>query len=369
MPKVIAFDTTPSAQRRHSGVSHYASNLLRALTTRGDGRRYEPLPGPLAGRSPNGAVRIAARILPMRSLWMQLAVPRLLTRLQPDLCHFTNYVAPTWGRCPLVVTFHDMSLVLHPEYHAWTNLAAARAVMPFVARRARRIIAVSHSARTEIVSALGIPPDRVDVVYEAAADDFFVITDRHELARVRATYQLPDSFVLHVGTIEPRKNIKRLVDAMTVLWGRGRTAPLVLAGPVGWKCDDILRAIEAAPRGMVRMLNYVPQSDLPALYNLARAVAFPSLYEGFGLPIVEAMACGTPVVTSNRSSMAEIAGSAASLVNPEEVDAIAAAIDAILTNPDVHAALRAAGRNRAATFSWARAADDTVAVYERACRG
>jgi len=156
---------------------------------------------------------------------------------------------------------------------------------------------------------------------------------------------------------------------MTVLWGRGRTAPLVLAGPVGWKCDDILRAIEAAPRGMVRMLNYVPQSDLPALYNLARAVAFPSLYEGFGLPIVEAMACGTPVVTSNRSSMAEIAGSAASLVNPEEVDAIAAAIDAILTNPDVHAALRAAGRNRAATFSWARAADDTVAVYERACRG
>lgn len=363
----IAFDATPADLVPGSGVSQYATNLLAALIARQDGRRYTVLTNPAATvRAGTGMLRKASAIVPFRSLWMQFALPGILARLRPDLCHFTNFLAPVRGRCPFVVTFHDMGVFLHPRFHAWRNLAAARAIVPLVARRARRIITVSQSARADIISVLGVPASQIDVVYEAASPAFRPIEDQVELERVRRKYRLSTPFVLHVGTIEPRKNLCRLIEAIGLMRHRGCRETLVMAGAVGWKCADVLRLVEHSPPGMVRMLGYVPQEDLPALYNLARVVVFPSLYEGFGLPIVEAMACGVPVVTSNRSSMQEIAGGAALLVDPENPESLAHALEEVLNDEHVHAMLIAAGRRRADEFSWTRAAEETVSVYERA---
>jgi glycosyltransferase involved in cell wall biosynthesis len=192
-----------------------------------------------------------------------------------------------------------------------------------------------------------------------------MIDDATELDRVRARYGLTRPFVLYVGTIEPRKNLTRLVAAFAQARRRCPDLELVLVGQLGWKYTSLFRAIEDLDlEHAVRRLGYVPNDDLPALYNLARLLAFPSLYEGFGLPVVEAMACGTPVLTSNGSSLAEIAAGASYLIDPLEVIDIAHGLVCLATDDDLHANLRAAGLARAAQFSWQRAAAETVRVYD-----
>jgi glycosyltransferase involved in cell wall biosynthesis len=242
------------------------------------------------------------------------------------------------------------------------------------AHKAAVIIAVSHAIQQEIVDTLGLPSQRVRVIYEAASPAYHPINNTsnannanaaEQLNEVRQRYDLPASFVLFVGTIEPRKNLETLLCAFAELRRMGRTEHLVLAGGLGWKYEAALRNIAALGLSdCVRLLGYVPDDDLPAIYNLARVLAFVSLYEGFGLPILESMACGTPVVTSNRSAMAELGAGAALLVNPTKPGEIAQALQRVLSNDALHAELRGAGLARAAQFSWAKAAAQTMAVYE-----
>ncbi|HEY2594262.1 MAG TPA: glycosyltransferase family 1 protein, partial [Chloroflexota bacterium] len=241
---------------------------------------------------------------------------------------------------------------------------------PAGARHASAIIAVSAATKRDVVRTLNVPEDKVHVVYEAAAPEFQPLPRSAALEAVRCKYGLPESFALYVGTIEPRKNLVRLFEAFQLVRRQGcRSSVLALVGNRGWSDEAILASIERMHlQDAVRILGHAPTDDLVALYNLADLLVLPSLYEGFGLPVIEAMACGTPVVTSPNGSLAEIAGDAAEYVDPTRVDSIASGMRAVLDDRDRNTALRAAGLRRAAQFSWAATAEQTRRVYEAVAR-
>ena len=360
----VGFDVTPLCMPR-SGIGTYTVNLLDYL-----GRQGEDEILPLAN-FPTGSRPLQAsgspRLRLNKTVWMQAVLPWQLARLGADVCHFTNSVAPLRMPCPSIVTIHDTTLWLFPEHHPRRRLLAMRPLIPLAARRAKAIIAVSDSAKQDIVRILNVPSHRVHVIYEAPAACFRPLAPSLALERVRQFYGLPDHFLLHVGTIEPRKNLVRLLEAFGQWWQSGNQShALVLAGGRGWKDTAVFDAIERLGLGgMVRVLGYVPTESLVAMYNLADAMVFPSLYEGFGLPVVEAMACGTPVITSRNGSLGEIAGTAAEFVEATSIESIGAGLRRVLGDPNRQAELRIQGPARAAVFSWAAAAAQTRTLYER----
>ena len=366
----IGFDLTPLSVAR-SGVGTYTACLLEQLQQGPD--TILPLSHYPAGYRWSEGNHAARPKAINKTLWMQLHLPRELKQLQPDLCHFTNHVAPLWIACPSILTIHDMTLWLYPAYHPWRRLATMRPVIPYAARRAAAIITVSHSAKADIVRILGLSPDKVHVIYEAAGPEFRPLVEDSErnsptgpeLDTVRRAYKLPSRFLLHVGTLEPRKNMVRLLQAFSDL-RRTRAVPhdLVLVGQRGWKWEQIFAAVENLDlAGAIHFLDYVPGIRLPALYNLADALVYPSLYEGFGLPVIEAMASGLPVVTSPRGALPEVAGEAAQMVDPTDVESIAEGIRQVLTDRSLHASLRARGLTQAARFSWSKTAEQTRQLY------
>jgi glycosyltransferase involved in cell wall biosynthesis len=296
---------------------------------------------------------------------MQMEAPRTLRRIHADVVHFTNGMVPLASPVPTVVTIHDMSLTLFPRFHPVRRVVLNRPFVNVASRRADAIITVSEAARRDIVRLYGIEPTRVHVVHEAAAPSFRLIQDPPELRRVRERYRLADRFILYVGTIEPRKNLPTLLDA----FARRRIAgdlphQLVCAGPYGWLSDDVEQQIDRLRiRDAVRFTGYVPFDDLPAIYNLAEIFVFPSVYEGFGLPVIEAMACGAPVLTGHVEALTEVAGDAAERVDARDVDALGDAIVALAGSRERREELTRLGLQRAATFSWARAAAETLNVY------
>jgi glycosyltransferase involved in cell wall biosynthesis len=241
--------------------------------------------------------------------------------------------------------------------------------MPLFCRRATHIIAVSEQSKRDVGDAYGIVPGKVTVIHEAA-DPRFRPQAAEAVAAVRARYGLPGRYLLFVSTIEPRKNLPRLLEAFERVHAAGLTDALVIVGKRGWLYEDFFAALERSPvREAVLLPGFVPDVDLPAVYAGAQALAFPSLYEGFGLPVLEAMACGTPVVCSNTSSLPEVAGDAALLVDPGDTDAIAEALGCLLTDPGLSQELRARGLEQAGRFSWHRAACETLDVYRRLVPG
>jgi glycosyltransferase involved in cell wall biosynthesis len=233
-------------------------------------------------------------------------------------------------------------------------------------RRAAAVIAVSEHARQELQRVLRVPAGKIHVVHEAAPNGFQPLVSPAARAALRRKYQLPDEYLLYVGTLEPRKNLNRLIRALKQVRAAGHRHRLVLVGPQGWMMQNFRKEIAAEDMtNAVQFLGYVPTADLPGLYSLATLFVFPSLYEGFGLPPLEAMACGTPVVSSNRSSLAEICGDAAHLVDPEDTPQIAQALCDLLEDPARRAALGQRGLARAKSFSWQRAAQETAAIYRQ----
>jgi glycosyltransferase involved in cell wall biosynthesis len=364
---VIGFDATPLEEHERTGVGRYVEQLLTALLARADGRRYHLLASRrLPDPPPTGAVRPVGRRLPNRWLWMQAMLPATLRRLRPRLCHFTNGMAPLSCPVPYVLSIYDMSLFMCAHTQPLKSRLLIRSLVPSVARRAAAIITATESARDDIVRVLGLPPTRVHVVSGGVDASFRPIESHVALEQARQRYQLDRPFVLAVGTLEPRKNLGRLTRAFGRLITSGRPEQLVLVGRTGWGRDEARRvASELGIGDDVRTLGYVPKADLPAIYTLARVVAFPSLYEGFGLPIVEAMACGTPVLTSDRSAMAELGRDAALLVDPTDEEAIAHGLTTLLDSASLAARLRDAGLRRALSLRWSTVADRTAAVYDR----
>lgn len=363
---LIGFDATPLEVTRRSGISHYVAHLLDALVERADPWRYALLSGRrLVGAIPAATRRIGARF-PNRWLWMQFVLPATLARLRPDVCHFTNSVAPILIDRPYVLSLYDVSLFLHPHTQPLKSRLLIRTLIPSSVRRAAAVLTLTESSRRDIVRVLGADEAKVHVVGGAAGSRYQPIAHPDALGRVRERYRLPDAFILYVGTVEPRKNLVRLLRAFREARAQGRAEHLVIAGQLGWKYRALLEQRDRdGLRGVVHLLGYVPDDDLPALYALARLFAFPSHYEGFGLPIVESMACGTPVLTADRPATAEVAGGAAVLVDPMDEAAMTIALVRVLESDALRAELRRKGLVRAAEFSWPRVAAETAAVYAR----
>jgi glycosyltransferase involved in cell wall biosynthesis len=234
-------------------------------------------------------------------------------------------------------------------------------------RRAACIVTVSEGVREELMGRLGVAADRITVIHEAAPPGFEPVENPSRLGAIRERYHLPSRFVLFVGLLEPKKNLPRLLDALGRLHAGGEKIPLVLAGARGWAVDDLdARVASSGLASSVRFLGPVSDEDLAALYSAADCFCFPSLYEGFGLPVLEAMACGTPVVASTRGALPELTAGAALLVDPLDVGALAEAIRRLWNDGTLRLELRERGLTRAKAFSWQRAAQETLAVYHRA---
>ena len=278
------------------------------------------------------------------------------------LLHAPDFVlAPTAK--PGIVTIHDLSYLVHPECAVPGVARYLRAAVPPSLARAAAIFADSEATKRDLQTYYDIAPDRVDVVYAAVSPRFRVMTAA-ECAAVAIKYALPEPFVLAGGTLEPRKNYVRLFEAYALASTRVALPQLVVFGRRGWMYEDILAAparLGIADR--VRFLEFLDDKDLPAMYNLAKAFVYPSIYEGFGLPPLEALACGTPTLVSDAASLPEVVGTAALMVAPTDIDGMAAQLIRVLTDDDTRAMLRTSGPVQAESFSWTTAAESVLRQY------
>ena len=367
----VGFDVTPLTAPG-AGVARYTLELLRALRDNEPQLDLELMADrrpsdPAVARELDAVPRLRTPWVPSRAAWMQTALPAALARSDLDICHYTNYAAPVLSRVPSVVTLHDMSLITNPEQHPRKRVVILRSVMRLVARRARAVACPTQSARREAIDVLGLDPDRVQVISGSVSPLFRPLPERSTIDAALAKYGLMPGYLLFVGTIEPRKNLLRLARAFATLRREGADAQLVICGRWGWKSRDLLPAIgRLGIADAVVFTRFAPDDDLVALLNGATAFVYPSLYEGFGLPIVEAFACGTPVVTSDRGAMAEVAGGAALLADPASDESLTDALRRALSDGAERDRLRAAGLARAADFNRSNAARQAVAVYEAA---
>jgi glycosyltransferase involved in cell wall biosynthesis len=366
----IAFDGTTLTPGR-TGVGYYTEHLLhhlaREVETTGDELVVvSNQPIDTTHPLPRHVTVHERHRFPLRIAWMQMLAGRVLDDVRADVAHFTNGMVPLGTGAARVVTIHDMSLKLYPECHPLRRRVINRPLISVAARVADAVVAVSNSARDDLLRFHRIPADRVSVVHEAAGPDFRPIRDRVMRARIRLRYGLPERFVLYVGAIEPRKNLPRLVEAFAQARRQGIAHELVCVGPYGWSSRDLYDHVDRLGlRRVVHFTGYVPAEDLPVIYSLSEFFVFPSIYEGFGLPVIEAMACGTPVITSKTSSLLEIAADAAETTDPYDAEALAAALVTLATSADRRCELAARGVERARQFSWTRTAKEMLALYHR----
>ena len=363
----IAFDGTALRPGR-TGVGYYTEHLLHHLAQEAINdelivvsNRSIDTTSPLPSR-----VRVAtpSRRVP-RLVWMQTLAVTALREVEADVVHFTNGMLPLMSPVPTVVTIHDMSLRLYPRYHPPRRVILNRPLVDLAARRADAIITPSESAKRDIVRIYNLDPHRVHVVYEAAAPSFARVHDPAALERVRQRYGLGQRLILYVGTIEPRKNLPMLIDAFAARRRTGELShQLVCVGPYGWLSrgiDDQIATSDAG--GAIKFTGYVPFEDLPALYSLAEMFVYPSMYEGFGLPVVEAMACGVPVITGRTPALSEVGGGAVVEVERIEAESLGRALVDVAASRDRRAELSGLGLARAASFSWQRAARESLEIY------
>jgi glycosyltransferase involved in cell wall biosynthesis len=373
----VGIDATAVPMQR-TGAGNYIVNLVRTVGQVDTVNEYV-----VFGQSPHEAdlspnegfpnVRFMRQDFPGRAarlMWEQAGLPRQVRALRLDVLHSPHYTMPLRHSARSVVTFCDMTFVLHPDLHEWVKRIFFPTMMRLSARRADRLIAISDSTRDDLVRMWGVEGSRVTAI-PLAADAEFRPRSREEIAEACGRYGLrPDGYILYVGMLEPRKNVDRLVEAFATVANQLSDVDLVIAGRRGWMYDEIFSRVETLGlRDRVRFTGYVPNQDLPALYGGARLFAYPSRYEGFGLPVLEAMSCGAPVVTTNVSAMPEVAGDAAILVAPDDVAGLAAGLLRVLGDHALRDDLRCRGLARAKTFSWERCARETIAVYEAAFAG
>ena len=355
-----------------AGNETYAANLVEALAEIDRENRYtvyvtrEEAARRFGGRWPHVGVR---RTLPHTPLVrIPLTLSAELRRRPVDLLH-VQYTAPPLAPCPVVATVHDLSFEHIPETFKLRSRVQLRLTVRATARRAAHVIAPSEFTRRDLVETYGLDPARVTATPLAASPRFRPVEDPAELARVRRRYGIGGAYVLAVGSIQPRKNLARLVRAYSALRGaRGRSnlPQLVLVGKKGWLYGETLRAVEeAGAGGSVLMTGYVSEGDLPALYSGALCFAYPSYFEGFGLPPLEAMSCGAPVLTGNLTSLPEVVGDAGLTVDPFDTGALTEALARLIDDDALRADLRRRGLRRARGFDWRDTARMTLQIYRR----
>lgn len=367
----VCLDLSP-AVHHHAGLGRYAYELLLALAKIDPENTYSILYNnphqaqidPTLRSFPHYTTTLSYkpwRFSALLAHFLGFFQDRLLPNV--DVFHATDHLLPRFSRIKTVFTLHDLIFLFHPETHKPLNRWFLTLMMPRFLRAADAIIAVSECTKRDAVRAYGIPEEKITVIYEGVSPRFRP-ADPETVQAMRAKYGLPEHFILYVGTIEPRKNLTALLEAMTNL--QSAICNLVIVGKKGWLYEGFFQRLrELGLEERVHFTGYVPDEDLPALYSAADLFVFPSLYEGFGLPVLEAMACGAPVVCSDTSSLPEVAGDAALLVNPTDVRALAAAIERVLTDEALRASLQARGLERARRFTWEEAARRTLEVYQQ----
>jgi glycosyltransferase involved in cell wall biosynthesis len=375
MSLCVGFDAT-AAVHQAAGIGRYTRHLLGALARCDSDERYRLYycaRGPRSGGLPPLSSRFHVQPAPVSDRVMNLAwhrarlpLPVQLFTGHFDVFHSPDFtLPPTWRRAA-VLTVHDLAFLTVPDCAYPTLRSYLQEVVPRSARRATRIIAVSESTRRDVINLLGIPEDRVTTVPEAAGEHFSPPKDRVEARQVVSGLGVSQPFLLSVGTLEPRKNYTRLFEAYGQLRHQGYLHQLVVAGKPGWLFEPSLQRLRELH--LDAHVTFVEPNDaqLAALYSLADVFVYQSLYEGFGIPPLEAMACGAAVACSDSSSLPEVVGDSAVTFDPHDVDAIASAVGSILDDPVLQSRLRTKGLQRAALFSWKRAAHQTIRVYREA---
>ena len=388
----IAIDYTPAIRQR-AGIGRYTRGLVNALIEMDAENEYVLLvvgkvreargntehatrntkPGQhLASLPPNFRLRrlpLPHRLVTIAWHRLRLPLPAELFVGPVDIFHSPNFLLPPLRRARGLITVHDLAFLRVPECADPSLRAYLTTAVPRSIARSDRILADSLSTKRDLMELLNVPGKRISIIPAGVEPRFRPIDDEGELERVRRRYSLDEPFILSLGTLEPRKNYVRLIEAHARLRRRLPSAPsLIIAGGHGWLCEDILAAAKRHGNGSVRSLGFVPDKDLPALYTLAELFAFPSLYEGFGLPPLEAMACGTLVVCSNRASLPETVGDAALMVDAEDIEGLATAMQRALEDEKLRTEMIAKGLAQAKRFTWRKAAEKLLEAYEETLR-
>lgn len=379
---LIGIDASRALRTQRTGTETYSWQLIRHLLALGSGHRFRlycpqqppaglfDLPGSLSTSEP-GAGQPDLRVIPWPRLWTHLRLSAEVMRRQPDVLFVPSHVLPVLHPRRSVATVHDLGFRVFPEAHKPFDRAYLDLSTRFNARSAAAVLADSQATKDDLVRFTGVAADKVTVVHLGRDEALAPELDPGRLAEVQQRLGIAQPgrpappYILYVGTLQPRKNLVRLVDAFAAARQQHPDLTLVLTGRRGWLADPIFARVEALGlHGAVRFPGFVPDADLPALFSGALCFAFPSLYEGFGFPVLEAQACGAPVLAANTTSLPEVAGDGALLVDPLDTDAIAAGLLRLAGEPALRDRLRAAGFSNLRRFSWKRCARETLAVLE-----
>ena len=374
----IAIDAH-SVGTKLGGNESYAVNLIEALAQIDEVNEYTLFVTTAEARDrfhqrwPNFKVRSTLPHTPLIRIPLTLSAE--LRKHPVDVLH-VQFTAPPFCPCPVVVSIHDLSFEHLPETFHRRSRIQLRLTVRSSAKRAAKILTLSEHTRRDVIETYGIEPSRITAIPLAAPGHFYPVEDNRELQRVRHNYGIDGKYILSVGSIQPRKNLARLVQAYTRVRASLRDThsetelpKLVLVGKRGWLYDETLRALEEnRVADSVILTGYVPESDLPALYSGAICFVYPSYFEGFGLPPLEAMKCGAPVIVGNQTSLPEVVGDAGLTVDPFDVHAIAEAIEKLINDSVLRQELSVKGRSRAETFNWRKTAQQTLEIYQQVAR-
>jgi glycosyltransferase involved in cell wall biosynthesis len=367
----IAIDSRALLAER-TGIGTYTYAVAQGLAAMADAEvglfAPRPFPKTLDG---TGAFSLHTDHHPFGIVWLQTTLPRRIARWGADVLLSALTIGPARGRVPFVSVVHDLTPITHPEWHAGRTLIGFIPMWERTVERAARFLCVSKTTADDLVARYPETAQRVRIARNGVDRAFFCpVDDPPARQRTRQRYANARPYILYLGTLEPRKNVEGLVAACERMWGRRRSRPdLVLAGGAGWKTAGLHRRIVRSPyRDKIHVAGYAAREAARELYRASEAFVYPSLAEGFGLPLLEAMACGTPVVSSTADALVEVGGDAALYAPARDIEALSRQIERALEDEDTRLALRAAGHKRAAEFRWEDAVRDTAKAIAEAAR-
>ena len=370
--RTIGVDASRALVAQRTGTEHYSAQLLAAMAALPEARDYRFLLYVNSSSEEDARQGLGFQLPPT---WQVQAIPfpRLWTHIRlswemlthpPGVLFVPSHVVPLWHPRRTVVTIHDLGYLEYPQAHTRGSRLYLHLSTMFSTRAARRVIAISEATKRDLIIRYRISPGKITVVYHGRDPRFRPVTDSVLIKETAVKYGVEQPYCIHVGTLQPRKNLGLLVDAWHMLRQTMDNPPqLLLAGRKGWLYDSLIESVQTRDLGhLIKFADYVEQEDLPSLYSGALALTFPSLFEGFGLPPLEAMSCGTPVIASTSSSVPEVVGDAGLLLNPRDPYAWAKAVQRVANDAELRQGLSRKGMERAARFTWERCARQTLRV-------
>lgn len=362
----IGIDGSRITTADRTGVDGYTYNLINSLGKVDNQNKYIIYFNKIPQYFDISHPSIVTRYIPLTRFWTQIRLAFECLIKPPEILFVPAHTIPVIRRPKVktIVTIHDLGAEFLAEYHQFPQKIYLNWSTKYVAKNATHIIAVSENTKKDLIKQFKVNPKRISIVHEAVNTDIFYPRNNTEIENVRKEFGLTKPYLLFVGTIQPRKNLLALIKAFSKI--KNKNIDLVLAGKPGWLCEEIYQAPEKfGVENRVKFLGYVPEEKLPALYSGAQIFTFPSLYEGFGLPLLEAMATGLPVLTSNSSAMPEVSGGNALLVNPKKIESISSGLNYLLSSPLKRQKLRKNGFEWVKNFTWEKTALETIAVFEK----